>query len=113
VNGATENQSAVSQKNFLKAGIYSIDYKMSSEQAMEYKQQKCDAQISARVIARDSVMPLPVNFGEWHMNQEVEFYLPFDIAFQYENKLFKLNRRPTHFTKIRSSTIKLGQWFNR
>ena len=49
------------------------------------------------------LLPNPVNLGEWYLNQQVDFSLPYDIIFEYDNRLINSNRQPPYYEKIKTS----------
>lgn len=49
------------------------------------------------------MMPLPVNYGAWHLEQGAEFKLPYDIAFLVAHGVMVPVREPPPFVKARSS----------
>lgn len=80
-------------KNFLRAGLYSIDYKLSTEELAEFKNDNVLTQVKHE---GRRFLPLPVNFGEWYLKQQKEFYVPYDI-------MFSQARQPKSYTKIRNN----------
>lgn len=105
------------KKEYIRAGLYSIDYKMSQNEAYDFKRQKIEDEYRLtrhglhKLVANDAgesasleIFPLPMHFGNWYLNeQQSDFMLPYDIAFLYERKLLQDKRAPPPFTKIRSS----------
>jgi len=77
------------KKEYLTAGLYSN----SSEAASPF------------VDVPKSTLPLPINFGEWYMDQESEFQIPYDIALLYELKGLQEKRTPPSYIKLRSNVF--------
>ena len=54
---------------------------------------------------RGTLLPLPMNIGEWYIKQETDFSLPYDIIFEYDNALIKSDKEAPAFMKIKTSIL--------
>jgi hypothetical protein len=93
----------------LKAGLYAPVVDPTLEEIQEERESKRFRRNESNIrqpIVRDPkvpLFPLPINYGSWYMNEERDFYIPFDIFYQHENHLIKYDRKPNAYVKIRSS----------
>jgi hypothetical protein len=94
------------KKQFLRSGLYSADYKLSPSDAKHKQSRTGPTKHSKhRLCAPQSILPLPLHFGDYWINSERDFYLTYDVVYQYENNLLHPLKEPPPFTKIKSSKL--------
>lgn len=84
-------------KEYLRAGLYSNEYKANIV--------KYTTALSGPLQQKQEIMPLPVHYGSWHIKQEIDFVLPFDVLFKYRNNLLHVDLDVPAFTRLRSSML--------
>ncbi|KAI3643539.1 hypothetical protein MP228_013094 [Amoeboaphelidium protococcarum] len=70
-------------KEFVQSGLYHLQQQSSVE------------------VGRQKSIQLPINYGQWMLNNERDFKLPFDISYEVQNKLVTLDLQPPPWQKIR------------
>lgn len=77
------------RKDYLSAGIYSATGSQPSS--------------TSQSAEKHTLLPPPVNYGEWFMNQESDFMLPYDIHFKYTHHQLHVEIQPPQYTKVRQN----------
>lgn len=87
-------------KDFLKAGIYALEYKLSPKSVKKHRNLQ-----SFKEKMENFKFELPVNFGKWCLENESDFRLSFDIAHRFRHKYDEntFPVAPEPWTKIRSN----------
>ncbi|KAI3641792.1 hypothetical protein MIR68_000194 [Amoeboaphelidium protococcarum] len=70
-------------KEFIQSGLYHLESQFLVE------------------VGRQKSIQLPINYGQWMLNNERDFKLPFDISYEVQNKLVTLDLQPPPWQKIR------------
>jgi hypothetical protein len=97
-------------KEYLIAGLYAktVDCENNDGDSLDSGVKRLRTTTKSYSVAakpRGPLLPFPINIGEWYLNQESDFSLPFDIIYEYDHALIKSDKQPEPYVKIQKSML--------